>query len=57
VLGQAIGLASRRAHDRSVRAVIERFGELAGLDDDPLDPFGRTCSAIPSAPSWCASTG
>lgn len=29
-----------RLSDRSVRTIIGRFGELAGLDDDPLDPFG-----------------
>jgi site-specific recombinase XerD len=29
-----------RLGDRSVRAIIERLGELAGLDDDLLDTFG-----------------
>lgn len=29
-----------RLSDRSVRSIIGRFGELAGLGDDPLDPFG-----------------
>jgi site-specific recombinase XerD len=29
-----------RLSDRSVRSIIERLGELAGLDEDPLDPFG-----------------
>jgi site-specific recombinase XerD len=29
-----------RLSDRSVRTIIGRFGELAGLDDDPPDPFG-----------------
>ncbi len=29
-----------RLTDRSVRTIIGRFGERAGLDDDPLDPFG-----------------
>jgi integrase/recombinase XerC len=29
-----------RLGDRSVRTIIERFGELAGLGDDPLEPFG-----------------
>jgi site-specific recombinase XerD len=29
-----------RLGDRSVRAIIERLGELAGLGDDPLEPFG-----------------
>jgi site-specific recombinase XerD len=29
-----------RLSDRSVRSIIERLGELAGLDEDPLDHFG-----------------
>lgn len=29
-----------RLSDRSVREIIGRLGDLAGLDDDPLDPFG-----------------
>jgi site-specific recombinase XerD len=29
-----------RLSDRSVRTIIERFGEFAGLGDDPLEPFG-----------------
>ncbi|MDQ6899166.1 MAG: tyrosine-type recombinase/integrase [Candidatus Dormibacteraeota bacterium] len=29
-----------RLSDRSGRAIIERLGQLAGLDDDSLDPFG-----------------
>src|SRR5207244_1744796 len=38
----AVVLNSRggRLSDRSVRSIIGRFGELAGLDDDPLYPFG-----------------
>jgi integrase/recombinase XerC len=31
---------SGRLSDRSVRTIVERFGEQAGLDDDPLVPFG-----------------
>src|SRR5262249_42873993 len=29
-----------RLGGRSVRAIVERFGELAGLGDDRLEPFG-----------------
>jgi len=29
-----------RLSDRSVRAIIDRLGELAGLDEDQLEPFG-----------------
>jgi integrase/recombinase XerC len=39
---QTLLLNSRggRLSDRSVRAIIGGFGELAGLGDDPLRPFG-----------------
>ena len=40
--GAALLLNQRggRLGDRSMRTIVGRFGELAGLDDDPLDPFG-----------------
>ncbi len=30
---------------RNVRRIVTDFVELAGLRDDPLEPFGPTCSA------------